>query len=38
MSGAISNNYDVVIIGCGIAGSLIGALLSNKKRENGVRS
>ena len=33
MSGDISNNYDVVIIGCGIAGSLVGALLSNKERK-----
>jgi phytoene dehydrogenase-like protein len=33
MSGDISNNYDVVIVGCGIAGSLVGALLSNKERK-----
>ena len=29
----ISNNYDVVIIGCGIAGSLVGALLANKEHK-----
>jgi phytoene dehydrogenase-like protein len=33
MSGDISNNYDVIIVGCGIAGSLVGALLSNKERK-----
>ena len=30
---AISNQYDVVIIGCGIAGSVAGALLSEKARK-----
>jgi len=31
----ISDNYDVIVVGCGIAGSLIGALLSNKKGKWG---
>ncbi len=30
MTAKISNNYDVIIIGCGIAGSAVGALLSDK--------
>jgi len=30
MTAKISKNYDVIIIGCGIAGSAVGALLSNK--------
>ena len=29
MPGEISKNYDVIIIGCGIAGSVVGALLSS---------
>ena len=29
----ISDNYDVIVVGCGIAGSLISALLSNKKEK-----
>jgi len=33
MPAKISNNYDVIVVGCGIAGSLVGALLSNKERK-----
>jgi len=33
MSGTISKEYDVVIIGCGIAGSVVGALLATKERK-----
>src|SRR4030042_1814708 len=33
MSAKISNNYDVVIVGCGIAGSLVGAILSNMEHK-----
>ncbi|MFX1574974.1 MAG: NAD(P)-binding protein, partial [Promethearchaeota archaeon] len=29
MSKKISNDYDVIIIGCGIAGSVVGAILSS---------
>ena len=29
MPAKISNSYDAIIVGCGIAGSLVGALLSN---------
>ncbi|OPL14267.1 MAG: hypothetical protein AVO39_09340 [delta proteobacterium MLS_D] len=29
MSETISNDYDVIIVGCGISGSLVGAILSN---------
>lgn len=29
MSGEIAKEYDVIIIGCGIAGSVVGALLSS---------
>jgi monoamine oxidase len=29
MSEAIAKEYDVIIIGCGIAGSVVGAILSN---------
>jgi phytoene dehydrogenase-like protein len=30
---AISKDYDVIIVGCGIAGSLVGAILSNMERK-----
>lgn len=33
MSGKISKDYDVVIIGCGIAGSVVGAILSNMEHK-----
>lgn len=33
MSGEISKNYDVIIVGCGIAGSVVGALLSNMEHK-----
>jgi phytoene dehydrogenase-like protein len=33
MSVKISNDYDVIIVGCGIAGSLVGAILSNMERK-----
>jgi len=33
MSGTTSKAYDVVIIGCGIAGSVVGALLATKERK-----
>jgi monoamine oxidase len=33
MSSTISNSYDVIIIGCGIAGSAVGAILSNMERK-----
>jgi len=33
MATKISKDYDVVIVGCGIAGSLVGALLSNMERK-----
>ncbi|HEX7365157.1 MAG TPA: FAD-dependent oxidoreductase, partial [Dehalococcoidia bacterium] len=34
MSAKISKDYDVIIVGCGIAGSLVGAILSNMERKN----
>jgi phytoene dehydrogenase-like protein len=33
MSSQILSNYDVIVIGCGIAGSLVGALLSNREHK-----
>src|SRR4030066_2223672 len=33
MPAKISNSYDAIVVGCGIAGSLVGALLSNKERK-----
>lgn len=33
MSEQITKDYDVIIIGCGIAGSLVGAILSNLERK-----
>jgi phytoene dehydrogenase-like protein len=33
MSVKISNDYDVIIVGCGIAGSLVGAILSNMEHK-----
>jgi monoamine oxidase len=33
MPAKIANNYDAIVVGCGIAGSLIGALLSNKEHK-----
>jgi phytoene dehydrogenase-like protein len=33
MATKISNDYDVIIVGCGIAGSLLGAILSNMERK-----
>ncbi len=33
MSSTISNSYDVIVVGCGIAGSAVGALLSNRERK-----
>ncbi len=33
MSKKISNDYDVIIIGCGIAGSVVGAILSNMEHK-----
>lgn len=29
----ISNDYDVIVVGCGIAGSVVGAILSNMERQ-----
>jgi RAB protein geranylgeranyltransferase component A len=29
MSSKISNSYDAIIVGCGIAGSVVGAILPN---------
>jgi phytoene dehydrogenase-like protein len=33
MSTEISKDYDIIIVGCGIAGSLVGAILSNMERK-----
>jgi len=33
MSTKISNDYDVIVVGCGIAGSVVGAILSNMERQ-----
>ena len=33
MSSTISNSYDVIVVGCGIAGSVVGAILSKKERK-----
>ncbi len=33
MSKTMSKDYDIIIIGCGIAGSVVGALLSNMERK-----
>jgi len=33
MSTKISNDYDVIVVGCGIAGSLVGAILSNMEHK-----
>ena len=33
MSSRISSSYDVIVIGCGIAGSLVGAILSNREHK-----
>jgi phytoene dehydrogenase-like protein len=33
MSSKILNSYDVIVIGCGIAGSLVGAILSNMEHK-----
>ncbi len=33
MAARISNHYDAIIVGCGIAGSLVGAILSNMERK-----
>ncbi len=33
MSSRISNSYDVIVIGCGIAGSVVGAILSNMEHK-----
>ncbi len=33
MSGQIAEDYDVIIIGCGIAGSVVGAILSSMERK-----
>ncbi len=33
MTAKISSNYDVIVIGCGIAGSAVGALLSKMDRK-----
>lgn len=34
MSRIMSKDYDVIIIGCGIAGSVVGAILSNMEHKN----
>jgi monoamine oxidase len=33
MSAKISQDYDIIVVGCGIAGSLVGAILSNMERK-----
>jgi len=33
MSSRISSSYDVIVIGCGIAGSLVGTILSNREHK-----
>jgi phytoene dehydrogenase-like protein len=33
MSTKVSNDYDVIVVGCGIAGSLVGAILSNMEHK-----
>ena len=35
MPSKISNSYDAIIVGCGIAGSVVGAILSNMERITG---
>ncbi len=33
MSSRISNSYDAIVVGCGIAGSVVGAILSNMEHK-----
>ena len=33
MPSKISNSYDAIIVGCGIAGSVVGAILSNMEHK-----
>ncbi len=33
MSSKISNSYDAIVVGCGVAGSLVGAILSNMEHK-----
>ena len=38
MTAKISNNNDVIIVGCGIAGSAVGALLSHMAQPGIMRN